>query len=62
MAVENLYFDGISWCDAVGVFTDKELTLYYAPSGNPQIVEIVFSGYKRSWDKVNKILGPCDPC
>ncbi len=63
MPVVNLYFDGMSWCDAVGVFSDSSLTTYYDP-GVPtgQAVEIIFNGYKRSWIFSTKTLGPCVSC
>ena len=53
----------MSWCDAVGVFSDSSLTTYYDP-GVPtgQAVEIIFNGYKRSWIFSTKTLGPCVSC
>lgn len=56
----ELYFDGISWCDSIGVFTNSKLTEFYDPGQTT--VEIIFNGYKREWNFATKTLGSCVSC
>lgn len=63
MPTQNLYFDSISWCDAVAVFSDPELTIYFDP-GVPAgtAIEIIFNNYKREWTYSTKTLSVCVGC
>jgi|TARA_R110000787_G_scaffold4016_5_gene15672 hypothetical protein len=52
----NRYFDGNTFCQATGIFTDDKLSVF-APTGY-----YAFDGYVRYWDDSTQILGSCSVC
>jgi|TARA_R100000231_G_scaffold135378_1_gene109751 hypothetical protein len=52
----NRYFDGNTFCQATGIFTDNRMTSL-APTGY-----YAFDGYVRYWDSATQVLGPCSTC
>tara|TARA_R110002012_G_scaffold16404_4_gene63432 strand:- start:31906 stop:32076 length:171 start_codon:yes stop_codon:yes gene_type:complete len=56
MPLINRYFDGNTFCQATGIFTDNKLSVF-APTGYYS-----FDGYVRYWDSTTGVLGSCTNC